>query len=371
LCPPGGAIDASVDSDGSGARVLLWKALGPGRGIYGARLARSGRRIAGPVHLLIKPDKTWEQGVTEGPDLLRAGSGFFLIYAGGHCCRPPCSYAVGVARAPGPLGPFVKDPANPILQGGAGWKCPGHGSVVQDAGGRLFFLHHAYRGDDPLDVHREDLLEPVGFAADGWPVIGAGGAPLAAGPSPFGAPQLPRRALLDTFAGRTLSPGWEWPFDDQPPVTLRGRLVLTAPARRRGLLSPFISRTETAWNYIAQATVRRGPGRPGVGVLMSDGAALGMQAAPNGTIEVWRVSAGRRTIIARTRIGGGATVQLRVDVRGRGAAGLWARAAGAGWRRVAPVLLAAAGAASDRVVLSAGGRPGTRAAFLSFRLATH
>jgi hypothetical protein len=233
----------------------------------------------------------------------------------------------------------------------------------------LFFLHHAYRDDDPLDVHRQDLLEPVAVQPDGWPVIGDAGVPAASAASPFGSPQLHPTALRETFVGRRLRPGWEWPFDDPPPLALRGRLVLSVPARRRGLLSPFISRTETGWQYVAQATVRRGPGRPGIGVLMSDGAAVGLQAAPRGIVEVWRVAAGRRALIGRAQVGGGPTVTLRVDIRGRGAAGLWARSSGGRWRRVAPVLLAAAGAASDRVVLSAGGPPGTRAAFLSFRLA--
>ena len=49
-----------------------------------------------------------------------------------HRCRPPCSYAVGVAKAPGPLGPYVKDAANPIMGSGPVWKCPGHGSTVDD-----------------------------------------------------------------------------------------------------------------------------------------------------------------------------------------------------------------------------------------------
>ena len=79
----------------------------------------------------------------EGPFVLRHGDWFYLFYSGNGCCGVNCDYALGVARARTLFGPWEKDPSNPILAGNETWKCPGHGSIVQDERGRYFFLYHA------------------------------------------------------------------------------------------------------------------------------------------------------------------------------------------------------------------------------------
>jgi len=105
-----GSIDPAAVRDRRRARYLVWKQMGAGNGIFGARLSPSGRRIVSTPVRLTLPNEPWEQGVTEGPDIVRNGDQYVLVYSGGHCCRPPCSYAVGVARSPALLGPYSKDP---------------------------------------------------------------------------------------------------------------------------------------------------------------------------------------------------------------------------------------------------------------------
>jgi beta-xylosidase len=102
---------------------------------------------------------------------VRRGGSYLLFYAGGHCCRPPCTYAEGVARSASLLGPYVKDPANPLLVGNAAWQCPGHGTTIDLGAGGLYLLHHAYRADDAFDRRRSTLLDRVDFTPDGWPTI--------------------------------------------------------------------------------------------------------------------------------------------------------------------------------------------------------
>jgi xylan 1,4-beta-xylosidase len=80
----------------------------------------------------------------EAPYVLRHDGKFYPFYAGNACCDVNCHYAEGVARADHLLGSWEKGPANPIIAPNDEWKCPGHGSVVQDREGRDYLLYHAY-----------------------------------------------------------------------------------------------------------------------------------------------------------------------------------------------------------------------------------
>ena len=241
VCQPTGSIDAAPVTDAQGRRYLVWKRMGAGNGIYGARLSADGRRLTSEPVRLIVPNEKWEEGVTEGPDVVAHDGGYVLVYSGGHCCRPPCTYAVGVARADNVLGRYRKYAGNPVFRGGNGWKCPGHGTIVGSPEGTLSFLHHAYRSDDPFNVHRQALLDPVVFGEDGWPGFGASGAPVGAGAAEQSL------ELRDTFSGRALAQGWQWRYDARPALQVRGG--------RLRLLRGAISRAWAPRTYAAEATV--------------------------------------------------------------------------------------------------------------------
>jgi xylan 1,4-beta-xylosidase len=330
VCPPSGAIDAAPVTDVDGNRYLLWKRMGVGHGIYGAVLSDDGRAVVTDPTELVKPGQPWEQGVTEGPDLVAdPAGGYLLVFSGGHCCRPPCSYAVGVARADEVLGPYTKDPANPVLRDGNGWKCAGHGTLVRDPSGGLAFLHHAYRADDPFDVHRQALLDPVRFDEAGAPVFGDGGVPVAAAAA-GGAP-----TLRDEFAGRALAPGWQWAWDQRPQQSVAGGVLRV----RRGL----VSRAWVPRDYVAEARVR---GSAQLGVLLTDGTLIAVRTGGGG---LERLDGGRVTARAA-----GAARELRLDVRGGRALAAYARAGGGSWRRVGAAVVVPEGTAIDRVALGAG-----------------
>jgi beta-xylosidase len=314
VCQPTGSIDPAAVSDATGRRYLVWKMMGVGNGIWGARLSASGRRLVSAPRRLTLPNEPWEEGVTEGPDIVRdaGGDGYVLVYSGGHCCRPPCTYAVGVARAATILGPYRKDPANPVFHGGNGWKCPGHGTLVDGPGGELTFLHHAYAESDPFDVHRQALLDPVSFGPDGWPVFGAGGAPVGPGLDADG------QRLVDVFAGRSLQPGWQWPFDGPPRVHVGGGVLRIARGE--------ISRAWVPRDFAAEADVR-GAGR--LSVLLTDGRRIGVAATH-------------------------ATRGLALHVRAGRAVAAYRRARGGRWRRIGAPVLARPGVAVDRVALGRG-----------------
>jgi beta-xylosidase len=333
-CPPSGAIDAAAVSVPGEGRFLLWKRMGWGHGIYGARLSRNGRDLTSRARRLVEPDARWERGVTEGPDVVRQGGGYVLVYSGGNCCTPPCTYSVGVARAPHPLGPYTKYPGNPVLRPGNGWKCPGHGTLVEPPGGGLAFLHHAYRDDDPFNVHRQALLDPVTFADDGWPVFGEGGVPVA--------PAAGDRDALsfeDEFAGHRLQPGWEWPFDARPRVTVGGGVLRVHDG--------MVTRSWVPRRYAAFARLR-GDGL--FGLLLTDGRLVGLRVSRSRLLllDGQRVAA-RASRAARAR---GLTVRLDVRDGGR-TIDAYVREAGR-WRRVGAPLAAPKGVAVDRIALGRG-----------------
>ncbi|MDX6733514.1 MAG: xylan 1,4-beta-xylosidase [Baekduia sp.] len=357
-CPPSGAIDPAPFRDADGSRWLLWKQLGPGNGIRLQRLDASGLHTSGSSVALIAPDAPWEQLVTEGPSLVRSGGRYLLFYAGGHCCRVPCSYAEGVAQAPALLGPYVKDPANPILTGSEAWKCPGHGTVVQAGAGSLFLLHHAYRGDDALDLRRRVLLDPIGFGADGWPVIGDAGVPVATADSPLGAVQQPAAAGFSDGFAAGLQPGWEWLWDRVPDVdTAGGELT----QRCRGPLS-FVARQVAADRLTATTTIAPPSGDAAVGLAVDLGTGVRGIEVRHGRARAFVASPAGVATGPSVAVGSDRRVQLTLGLAPGGLLATYVRAdAGPELRLDAGP--AAVGSPPTRVALTCRGRGEGRFAF--------
>jgi beta-xylosidase len=346
-CPAGGAIDPFAFRDRAGARWLAWKARGPLGGIRLQRLDALGLRARGRPILAIRPDQPWEQDVTEGPAIVRRGSTYYLFYAGGHCCRPPCTYAEGVARAPSPGGPWQKAPG-PVLAGNASFRCPGHGTVVDLKAGGLWLVHHAFAADDVLDARREVVLTPLTFGPDGWPR--APGGPPTQAPAPLGRGQASApQGFSDGFPGARLAPGWEWLFDAPPRTAVAGSELSLSCA---GGLA-FVARQVPVDRWVATATVdARGP---------AGGADVGLAAnLGTGVRGVELTRAGARSFVASPsgvragpplRLPPASRVQLAVSVAPGGALATYA-ATGTGPLRAVPPGPAAHGSQPTRVALT-------------------
>jgi hypothetical protein len=178
-------------------------------------------------------------------------------------------------------------------------------------------------------VHRQALLDPVVFGADGWPVFGDGGVPLASETDEDGL------SFVDVFAGHRLGPGWEWPFDGSPDVAVRGGLLHVRAGE--------VSRTWVPRTFAAEADIR---GRGRLTVLLTDGRQIGVSAARRSVAAI----SGTRTI-ARAPID---ATSIALHVRSGQAVGAYARRPGGRWTRLGPPVLAPPGAAVDRIVLSRG-----------------
>ena len=138
---------------------------------------------------LIFPDKTkpYRGRLIEGAWLTYRDGVYFLFYSGDTCCGPNPRYAVMVARATSPLGPFEHyaggdDGGSVILQASGFWNAPGHNAVIRDDAGTDWLLYHAYDAERRTGA-RVLLLDRIVYR-DGWPRI-AGDRPSAvAQPAP-------------------------------------------------------------------------------------------------------------------------------------------------------------------------------------------
>jgi xylan 1,4-beta-xylosidase len=336
VCQPVGSIDGFAVTDERGQRYLLWKEDGNSVSkptpIWAQPLSADGTRLIGERRELIRNTESWEKHPTlpygdlvEGPAVVvRRGGWFYMFYSGNFCCGRECMYMMGVARARKLLGPWEKNPKNPILAGNDAWKCPGHGTIVTDAHGRDYLLYHAYHAKDFVYVGRQGLLDEVKWGADGWPTINDGKGPSAQAVAPEG--QGTRGDLLsfrDDFRMR-LSQGWQWPQANEPVVRFERRgkdgwLVLSPQSDHAAdVLGAVLARQIRAGDYVAETTLDARNLRPGMTAGLSAYGdaenALGL-AFNNGKVIVWRREKNQHSVVSSTDAPASANLRLRMTAR--------------------------------------------------------
>ncbi|MCA1603784.1 MAG: family 43 glycosylhydrolase, partial [Acidobacteria bacterium] len=255
-----GSIDGFPVTDENGQRYLLWKEDGNSVSkptpIWAQRLSADGTRLVGERKEILRNTEAWEKhaslpygDLVEGPAIVRRGGWFYMFYSGNFCCARECNYMLGVARSRTLLGPWEKNPKNPILAGNDTWKCPGHGTVVTDTQGRDWLMYHAYHAKDFVYVGRQAMLDEVRWNADGWPTINQGRGPSARASSPLPVRQTKMEyKFFDDFNTPRLRSGWQWPHAFVP--------VATIDTRRKGwlVLSPNVTQPETTLAVLARST---------------------------------------------------------------------------------------------------------------------
>ena len=167
-----GLIDATALVVG-GAPYLVWKEDGNAQGqptpIKARALRADGLALVGTTTTLITNDRAWEGNLVEAPFIVAHAGAFYLWYSGN--AYYDGRYAVGVARASSPLGPYMKAP-EPIVVTRDAWVGPGHCSVVDGPGGDSYMVDHAWqRGmvNGPGDG-RLVLVDQIVWR-DGWPTL--------------------------------------------------------------------------------------------------------------------------------------------------------------------------------------------------------
>ena len=170
-------IDAHVLVAPDATPYLYFKLEGEPDTIWGHSLTSDGLAMtAGPSTKLLTATEPWENNVVEAPWVIHDGGSYFMFYSGAAYCN--ASYAVGVARAASPLGPFEKKPT-PVLDSGTRWVGPGHNAVTRGPDGRDYLVYHAYQlaegtpacaGGTGDNNKRHTLIDRV-VIEDDWPRV--------------------------------------------------------------------------------------------------------------------------------------------------------------------------------------------------------
>ena len=322
ICQDAGSIDAALVVDEEGQRYLVWKEDGNSRKmptpIWAQPLSADGTTLTGTRRELIRNTAPWEAHLVEGPFILRRDGWFYMFYSSDACCGRQCNYKLGVARARRLLGPWERNPANPILKGNQQWKCPGHGSLVSDANGRTFLLYHAYDPEDFQFAGRQGLLDEVTWTAQGWPEINAGQGPSARAASPFGAPERAKTGLFtDEFESPAPDLTWQWPWEHKPGLAVTsGALVLRATAARAdNPAATVVAHPTVEGDYTATTRVLTGglapTVMPGLAAYGNQENAIGVSLNA-GRALLWRRKGGKQETITSVTTTFGDAVLLRM-----------------------------------------------------------
>jgi arabinan endo-1,5-alpha-L-arabinosidase len=178
-------IDPMAFDDPATGKTLLYWGSGS-KPIQARELASDGLRFAPgsvPRDVILPDGNLAYRSLIEGAWVIHRRGAYYLFFSGDRCCGPEARYALMVARARDPLGPF-EILGEPVLQGNGTWRAPGHNSVIADGAGTDWILYHAVRAEP----RREMLLDRIVWR-EGWPRV-EGDQPS---DTPRQAPRIPGR----------------------------------------------------------------------------------------------------------------------------------------------------------------------------------
>jgi beta-xylosidase len=165
----GGSIDAHPFTTAAGERYLYWKndgnRIGVDTWISVQRLDATGTTLVGRPQRLFDADLPWEGQLVEAPFVWEVGGRFVMFYSAN--AFTSAEYAVGIATAESPMGPFTKK-SEPILVSNDVAAGPGHCALFSDDG-KVWMVYHAWPPDaiDSVFPGRTMWLSEVRFGADG------------------------------------------------------------------------------------------------------------------------------------------------------------------------------------------------------------
>ena len=383
ICEEDGSIDPCFARDEHGVPYLIWKEDGNSQGrptpIWAQQLSKDLLTPVGEKTMLIVNDAPWEEGVVEGPYVMRHGGWFYMFYAGNSCCGRECKYAEGVARSKRLLGPWEKFAGNPIIGANDAWRCPGHGTAVRGRGGRDYLLYHAYPAGETIYVGREAVLDEIRWEAGedgdpGWPVVNGGRGPGATS----GVAAIDFR---DDFSEAVLGSAWQWPVNTQPTIVtgdgLRLGIQVSSPLAAGPVEAAMVAVSRpVGLHYSAQVGLRLERVNEalwaGLAVVGDPFNTLGL-GMRGGKLQLWKRRGNWQAVLWESELGGQQEVQLRCEeTGGEQSLQFWyAIDDGAGWVRTGDMVDASDLPAWDRglrIGLMLEGPAGATACFEAFSL---
>ncbi|MEV0600603.1 family 43 glycosylhydrolase [Streptomyces sp. NPDC050315] len=272
----------------------------------------------------------------EGPKLYRH-NGWFWIFA------PAGGVTTGwqgAFRSRGFFGPYEERVV--LAQGDTDINGPHQGGWVRTPAGEDWFVHFQEQGAYGRLVH----LQPMRWDEEGWPVMGADGAPVRVHRKPALPPQPPTApATDDDFPGGRFGPQWQWtanPATGWAPAHsgdgLRLTCVRTPDAHDLRLLPNILTQRLPARPATAEVELRLESTEPGakagLAVLGDAFGWIGLERAADGTVRLVHrfaeaVAEAERDA-AHSQLAPDGRARLRITV-GAGARCRFTADTGAGW----------------------------------------
>lgn len=140
--------------------------------------------------------------IMEGPTVIKIDDLYYLFYSANHYLSS--DYAVGYATADSPLGPWTKNPDNPIIHRNiVGEFGSGHGDIFFDNEGNMRYVYHVHHHEGQADPRRTRILTLNVDKSNGQPYK------ITADPESIIIPtQTPVNAYAGVFSGYVrLKPG--------------------------------------------------------------------------------------------------------------------------------------------------------------------
>lgn len=95
--------------------------------------------------------------VAEGPTVLKHKGIYYMVYSANDFRNP--DYAIGYATAASPMGPWKKYEDNPIIsRNNLGVKGPGHGDILMDKNGTMFYVFHVHNSDTDVSPRKTAII---------------------------------------------------------------------------------------------------------------------------------------------------------------------------------------------------------------------
>ena len=312
------SIDAFILND-NGQLYISWKAYGLDKRpieILGSKLSADGLKLQGQPFSMLKENPD-EKGI-EGQCLVKKNGYYYMLYSAGACCGRGCSYNVRVARAKSIIEPFVRYEQNPILDKDEQWMCPGHGTLVETADKRTFYLYHAYNAYDHVYTGRQAMIdELVWDEASGWPSFKHGTSPSIQASMPFSSTnQQKPYELSDSFDGASLSPYWQWNFRSYTPVAKleKGNLSLSGKISPSNQTGTAITVRPVKGNYkISTEVVNQNAAVKGLALYGDSSQAVGI-GVKGDQLEVWEVKNNQRKVLQAETLHSQTSTHLKMGV---------------------------------------------------------
>jgi len=159
----------------------------------------------------------------EAPKLTFRNGYYYMASAQGGTAGPTTAHMAIMARSKSVEGPWENSPYNPFVRTRSQdekWWRQGHGTLIDDADGKWWFLYTGYENGFTV-FGKQSLLLPVEWTSDGWPRIVRGAAATDTFPKPPGENVGHGMPLSDDFSSPTLGIQWQYARDVDPAATFR------------------------------------------------------------------------------------------------------------------------------------------------------